>query len=157
MPTTVFTFPTPPATSISVNAKPALLMSPFAISSRILTTPQRPTRGSALPGVPVLSPMRLSGTSWEHPSVLSLVSSFRVLIFQSNATFELPDISMECDDLRTNCLAKKGYNGHCYFYEKNCEYRPEIARRGKSGKVEPELVFVRFNGCHSEVECPEKC
>lgn len=50
----------------------------------------------------------------------------------TNTTSELADISFECDDLKSNCLNKKGYNGYCYFYEKNCEYLPEIAKRGKA-------------------------
>ncbi|CAL2030896.1 unnamed protein product [Caenorhabditis brenneri] len=50
----------------------------------------------------------------------------------NNITPNLTEISFECADLKDNCLAKKGYNGHCYFYEKNCEYRLDVAKKGKS-------------------------
>ncbi|CAI2335385.1 unnamed protein product [Caenorhabditis sp. 36 PRJEB53466] len=67
------------------------------------------------------------------PHLKSNETIANILGASTNST-ELPDISFECDDLKENCLAKKGYNGHCYFYEKNCEYRAEIAKRGKSKK-----------------------
>ncbi|KAF1764703.1 hypothetical protein GCK72_004653 [Caenorhabditis remanei] len=57
-----------------------------------------------------------------------------ILETKDNSTSELPEISFECEDLKENCLAKKGYNGHCYFYEKNCEPLPQITRKGKSKK-----------------------
>lgn len=50
----------------------------------------------------------------------------------SNPTSNLTEISFECEDLKNNCLSIKGYNGHCYFHEKNCEYRTDIAKKGKS-------------------------
>ncbi|CAB07582.1 ShKT domain-containing protein [Caenorhabditis elegans] len=49
-----------------------------------------------------------------------------------NSTTDLQDVSFECDDLKKNCLAVKKYNGHCYFFEKNCEYDAAISKRGKS-------------------------
>lgn len=54
-----------------------------------------------------------------------------ILGVSNNSTNDLPEISFECDTLKENCLAKKGYNGHCYFYEKNCEPLPQIAHKGK--------------------------
>lgn len=52
----------------------------------------------------------------------------------NNSTSDLPEISFECENLKENCLAKKGYNGHCYFYEKSCDPLPEISKKGKAKK-----------------------
>ncbi|PIC44757.1 hypothetical protein B9Z55_005014 [Caenorhabditis nigoni] len=56
------------------------------------------------------------------------------ILGNANSTNELPVISFECDILKENCLAKKGYNGHCYFYEKNCEPLPQLSHRGGKKK-----------------------
>ncbi|CAB3405549.1 unnamed protein product [Caenorhabditis bovis] len=53
-------------------------------------------------------------------------------ILESGSSNATASISFECDDLSSNCLQNKGYNGHCYFYEKNCEYNETIASKGKS-------------------------
>ncbi|CAI5442329.1 unnamed protein product [Caenorhabditis angaria] len=61
------------------------------------------------------------------------------ILGSSNQTSELQEISFECEDLEKNCLSHSGYNGHCYFYEKQCGFKHAIAMRGKNKKDQNQL------------------